>query len=83
MTGTEQRPTIRNGYAWPEEGISRIPYWVYTDPGVYELEQKRIFQGPTWNYVGLEVELPNPGDFKCTFVGECPGGRDCDLKTDR
>ncbi len=72
MTGIGQQTTTRNGYAWPQEGISRIPYWVYTDPGVYELEQKRIFQGPTWNYVGLEVELPNPGDFKCTFVGECP-----------
>lgn len=72
MTGTEQKQDVPRAYSWPEGGVSRIPYWVYTDRGVYELEQKRIFQGPTWNYVGLEVEVPNPGDFKCTFVGECP-----------
>ena len=58
--------------SWPKEGISRIPYWVYTDQSVYELEQKRIFRGPTWNYVALEAEIPNPGDFKTTFIGDTP-----------
>jgi salicylate 5-hydroxylase large subunit len=72
MIGTEYQPAARHVYSWPDEGISRIPYWIYTDPGVYQLEQQRIFQGPTWNYVGLEAEVPSPGDFKCTFVGECP-----------
>jgi salicylate 5-hydroxylase large subunit len=62
----------RPEYAWPQEGISRVPYWVYTDPAVYELEQERIFQGPTWNYIGLEAEAPNPGDFKSTFIGDTP-----------
>lgn len=71
MIGTDPLTDTRK-YYWPDDGISKIPYWIYTDPGVYELEQQRIFQGPTWNYVGLEAEIPNPGDFKCTFVGECP-----------
>jgi len=43
---------------------------VYTDPGVYKLEQELIFRGSTWNYVGLEAEIPNPGDFKTTYIGD-------------
>ena len=57
---------------WPEEGISRIPYWVYSDPGVYAREQERIFGGRCWAYVALEAEIPNPGDFKRTFIGDKP-----------
>jgi hypothetical protein len=25
---------------WPEQGISRIPYWVYTDPALYAREHQ-------------------------------------------
>jgi salicylate 5-hydroxylase large subunit len=57
---------------WPEQGVARIPYWIYTDPEVYAREQERIFGGPSWSYVALEAELPNLGDFKRTFVGEKP-----------
>jgi len=57
---------------WPDAGVSRIPYWVYTDPDVYRLEQERIFQGPSWSYVALACEIPNPGDFVRTSVGETP-----------
>ena len=64
----------RPGYSWPEEGISRVPYWVYTDPEVYELEQQKIFRGPTWNYLGLEAEVPNAGDFKSTSSAPTCGG---------
>ena len=63
--------TPRN-YLWPGEGNCRVPYWVYADPAVYEREQERIFRGPTWNYVALEAQLPTPGDFKTTFVGDTP-----------
>ena len=41
---------------WPE-GLTRIPYWVYTDAHVLALEQKRIFEGPVWNFLCLETEL--------------------------
>jgi salicylate 5-hydroxylase large subunit len=71
MTGTERSEAIPLSYTWPEEGVRRIPYWVYTDPAIYDLEQRRIFQGPTWNYVALEAEIPRPGDFKSTFIGDC------------
>lgn len=82
MIGTE-RPEARSlPYTWPEEGVCRIPYWVYLDPEVYEREQRRIFQGPTWNYAGLEAEIPHPGDFKSTFVGDCPSSS-CARRTAR
>src|SRR5438105_5492130 len=56
--------------AWPAEGISRIPHWIYTDAALYALEQERIFRGPSWSYVALEAEVPNPGDFKRSFIGD-------------
>lgn len=64
--------TANRDYRWPVEGISRIPYWIYTDPEIYEREQERIFRGSCWAYVGLVAEVPNPGDFKRTTIGEKP-----------
>src|SRR5690606_28743035 len=55
---------------WKKDGSSRMPYWIYTDPEVYRREQERLFNGPHWNYVALEAEIPNPGDFKRSYVGE-------------
>ncbi len=63
-------PPISHDRAWPEQGSARIPYWVYQDRDVYALEQQRIFSGPTWNYVGLEAEIPDAGDYRRTFIGE-------------
>ena len=57
---------------WPAEGLARVPYWVYQDEDIYRREQERIFRGATWNFLGLEAELPKAGDFKSTFVGEMP-----------
>jgi anthranilate 1,2-dioxygenase large subunit len=57
---------------WPRTDYSRVPYWLYHDPKVYELEQERIFKGPTWSLLGLEAEIPNTGDFRTTMVGETP-----------
>jgi phenylpropionate dioxygenase-like ring-hydroxylating dioxygenase large terminal subunit len=59
-------------YLWPEDGLTRIPDWVYTSTEIYEREVERIFHGPTWNFVALEAEIPNPGDFKRSFVGPSP-----------
>jgi salicylate 5-hydroxylase large subunit len=56
--------------SWKGEGSSRIPFWAYTDPSVYQRELERVFYSRHWNYVGLEAELPNHGDFKRTSVGE-------------
>ena len=55
---------------WPKEGFTRAPYWVYSDGDVYAQEQAKIFRGKTWNYLGLEAEVPEPGSFKTTYIGE-------------
>src|SRR5690348_10397503 len=47
------RPMLNRG--WPAEGATRVPYWVYQDAEVYAEEQRRIFHGPTWNYLCLEA----------------------------
>jgi phenylpropionate dioxygenase-like ring-hydroxylating dioxygenase large terminal subunit len=58
--------------AWPAEGATRVPYWVYQDPEIYEREQARIWRGRTWNYLCLEAELPEPQSFVTTSVGDMP-----------
>ena len=60
------------GVVFPAADFSRVPYAVYCNQQVYEDEQERIFRGPVWSYVGLEAELPNPGDFKTTAIGDRP-----------
>ena len=57
---------------WPSEGLTRVPYWIYQDEDVYRREQERIYRGDAWNFLGLEAELPEKGDFKTTFAGEMP-----------
>jgi salicylate 5-hydroxylase large subunit len=61
---------VTSDRTWPEPDATRLPYWVYSDPALYAREQERIFCGPTWNYVALEAEIPNAGDFKRTFIGD-------------
>jgi salicylate 5-hydroxylase large subunit len=59
-------------FRWPEAGPSRVPFRVYADEPLYRRELERLFYGPHWSYVGLEVEIPNVGDFKRSVVGERP-----------
>jgi len=56
--------------AWPDAGSSRIPFWAYTRPEVYARELERFFYRGHWCYVGLEAEIPNPGDWLRTVIGE-------------
>lgn len=55
---------------WGDAPTSRVPGWAYTDEAVYQRELERFFYKGHWCYVGLECEVPNPGDFKRTVVGE-------------
>jgi len=57
---------------WPKQGNTRVPYWVYQDEAIYAREQAAIFRGATWTFLGLDAELPNPGDYKTTFLGDMP-----------
>ncbi len=59
-------------FKWPAEGLTTVPDWIYTSPEIYEREVERIFHGRTWNFVALEAEIPNPGDYKRSFVGPTP-----------
>ena len=71
MTDTNSRPAAVDTRAWPE-GLTRVPYWTFQREDVYQYEQQRIFQGNCWNYLCLEVDVSNPGDFRTTFVGDAP-----------
>jgi hypothetical protein len=48
--------------SWPEEGVTRAPFKVYSDPAGYDAEMTRIFRGPIWHHLGLEIEIPDTGD---------------------
>lgn len=55
---------------WERDDSSRIPFAVYTRPDLHSKELERFFYQAHWCYVGLEAEIPKPGDFKRTKVGE-------------
>jgi salicylate 5-hydroxylase large subunit len=65
-TSSELRPIK----IWPRQDSSRVPLWVYTDRDNYLRELEAVFYGPHWHMVGLESEIPNPGDFKRSVIGE-------------
>jgi len=57
---------------WPNDGLTDVPYNLYDDEAIYRRERERLFMGPTWNVLGLECEVPNPGDYKTSFIGDVP-----------
>ena len=67
---TPSKPDL-DGFQWPA-GDARVPYEVFTDPGIFEREQALIYRGPTWSFLALEDEINAPGDFKSTFIGTTP-----------
>ena len=69
---TASRSKTVERISFPSTDSSRTPFELYTSSEIYELEQERIFRTPTWSFVEMEAELPNPGDFKSTFVGDTP-----------
>lgn len=57
---------------WPAEGVTRVPYSIYSDPAVYEREQAAVFRGRTWHYLCLEAEVANPNDWRTARIGDAP-----------
>ncbi|NBS64714.1 MAG: salicylate hydroxylase [Betaproteobacteria bacterium] len=55
---------------WESDGTHRIPFLAYTSDELYRRELERFFYKNHWCYVGLEAEIPNPGDYKRTAIGE-------------
>jgi len=57
--------------AWTGD-LTRVPYWVYRDRELLKTEQERVFEGPVWNFLCLESEIADPGDWRATKVGQMP-----------
>ncbi|GAA4340541.1 aromatic ring-hydroxylating dioxygenase subunit alpha [Pigmentiphaga soli] len=56
--------------SWPEQQRdARIPAWIYSDPALFEREMEVFHTGPTWNFVGLECEIAQPGAYKRSWIG--------------
>lgn len=62
----------KGGFKWPDQGLTHIPDWIYTSNEIFERERERIFFGETWSFVALEAEIPDPGSFKRSYVGDVP-----------
>src|SRR6516165_1383304 len=61
-----------NQVSWPSSDNTLVPFRLHTDADQYALEQERIFKGPTWNYLWLAADVPHPGDYFVSSVGESP-----------
>jgi salicylate 5-hydroxylase large subunit len=68
-TNTDHLLQSPHGRAWPDEGCSRVPNWVYTDPDIFAREAERVFGANDWLYTCLEAEIPNTGDFTRSQLG--------------
>ena len=66
----EASTVFPNEARWETDGTSRIPFLTYTSEELYKRELERFFYKGHWCYVGLEAEVPLPGDFKRTAIGE-------------
>lgn len=42
-----------------------------TDPAIFDAEMEIIFE-QGWSYIGHESEIPNPGDFRTSYIGRQP-----------
>jgi phenylpropionate dioxygenase-like ring-hydroxylating dioxygenase large terminal subunit len=60
------------GRQWPADGLTRVPYWVYSDRALYEEEQARLFRGETWTFLCLAAQLPAPNTFHVADLGDMP-----------
>src|SRR6185295_3522024 len=54
-----------------EAGIYRANRRIFTDPEVFELEMKHIFEG-NWIYLAHESQIPNKNDYFTTYMGRQP-----------
>jgi phenylpropionate dioxygenase-like ring-hydroxylating dioxygenase large terminal subunit len=66
MTLTYGRQDMRS-LVKPEKGL--VDRRIYSDPAIYQMELEQIF-ARAWNFMCHETQIPNPGDFFMSFIGE-------------
>jgi len=80
-TSSQASPRNANGgpdstnpppFDWPADGVTRVPFQLFSDPDIYKLEQERIFRGPVWHFLCLELDLKTTGDYRTSFIGDTP-----------
>ncbi|MEK0084610.1 benzoate 1,2-dioxygenase large subunit [Benzoatithermus flavus] len=54
-----------------ERGVYRVARDIFTDPELFELEMKHIFEG-NWIYLAHESQIPNKNDYFTTWMGRQP-----------
>src|SRR5271166_5110331 len=54
-----------------KEGTYRVARDIFTDPEIFELEMKHIFEG-NWIYLAHESQIPNKNDYFTTHMGRQP-----------
>lgn len=57
---------------WMNGQYTRVPYAVYQQQEILDQEQQAIYEGPVWNYLCLEAEIPEPGNYRTTHAGRTP-----------
>src|SRR3712207_4224899 len=55
----------------PQKGVYRVARDIFTDPEIFELEMKYIFEG-NWIYLAHESQIPNKNDYFTTWMGRQP-----------
>ena len=55
----------------PQAGQYRVGRDIFTDPKLFELEMRHIFEG-NWIYLAHESQIPHPNDYFTTFIGRQP-----------
>ncbi|QSN63288.1 Rieske 2Fe-2S domain-containing protein [Caballeronia sp. M1242] len=54
-----------------ENGVFRCRRDIFTNPDLYELEMKHIFES-NWVYLAHESQIPNNNDYYTTYIGRQP-----------
>jgi len=55
----------------PEDGVFRVSRAMFSDPALFDLEMKHIFESG-WVFLGMASQVENPHDFLTTRIGRVP-----------